>query len=227
MTKPATNAVSPALSRFSQRKAEALLHNALPCLGCHTLDGDGGRIGPDLTTVASRRSADYIATTLEDPARVVPGTPMPRPRLDPNTRVLLVRYLATRGASGTPMPPSSPPPAAAAGARDGAALYAIYCASCHGSRGRGDGSNAQFLPIKPAVHASAESMSKRSDDALFDTIAGGGAIMNRSPRMPAFGGTLSSAEIRLLVKHIRTLCGCSGPAWSADGQRDERSPGKK
>jgi mono/diheme cytochrome c family protein len=38
--------------------------------------------------------------------------------------------------------------------------------------------------------------------------------MNRSPRMPAFGATLSSAEIRALVRHIRALCRCEGPAWS-------------
>jgi hypothetical protein len=38
--------------------------------------------------------------------------------------------------------------------------------------------------------------------------------MGRSPRMPAFGATLTSAEIRALVRHIRTLCRCEGPSWS-------------
>jgi mono/diheme cytochrome c family protein len=61
-------------------------------------------------------------------------------------------------------------------------------------------------------------MSTRSDDALYDTIAGGGAIMNRSPRMPAYGTTLSPVQIRALVRHIRSLCGCQGPSWSTDGQ---------
>ena len=59
-------------------------------------------------------------------------------------------------------------------------------------------------------------MSARPDDSLFDTIAAGGAVMNRSPRMPAFGATLSAAEIRALVRHIRTLCRCEGPSWSRD-----------
>jgi mono/diheme cytochrome c family protein len=62
-------------------------------------------------------------------------------------------------------------------------------------------------------------MSARPDDALFDTISGGGAIMNRSPRMPAYGTTLTSAQIRALVRHIRSLCQCTGPAWSSDGER--------
>jgi mono/diheme cytochrome c family protein len=60
-------------------------------------------------------------------------------------------------------------------------------------------------------------MSVRSDDVLYGAIAGGGAIMNRSPRMPAFGETLPDAQIRALVRYIRTLCGCEGPAWSRDG----------
>jgi mono/diheme cytochrome c family protein len=42
--------------------------------------------------------------------------------------------------------------------------------------------------------------------------------MNRSPRMPAYGTTLSPAQIRALVRHIRSLCQCRGPGWSTDGQ---------
>jgi mono/diheme cytochrome c family protein len=59
-------------------------------------------------------------------------------------------------------------------------------------------------------------MGKRPDDSLFDAIAGGGAIMGKSPRMPAFAGSLTPAEIRSLVAYIRTLCACSAPAWSRD-----------
>jgi hypothetical protein len=68
--------------------------------------------------------------------------------------------------------------------------------------------------VKPAAHSDAGAMRQRPDDALFDTIAGGGAIMNRSPRMPAFGETLTGTQIRALVAHIRHLCRCAGPTWS-------------
>ena len=98
------------------------------------------------------------------------------------------------------------PPAAPTAPIDGAVLYAKWCAACHGATGRGDGPNAPNLPVKPAAHASKEAMAARPDDSLFDTIAAGGAVMNRSPRMPAFGATLSPAEIRALVRHIRALC---------------------
>jgi hypothetical protein len=72
--------------------------------------------------------------------------------------------------------------------------------------------------VPPAIHASAERMSRRSDDLLFDMIAAGGFIMNGSNRMPAFGATLRPDEIRALVARIRALCGCEGPAWSRDGR---------
>jgi mono/diheme cytochrome c family protein len=59
-------------------------------------------------------------------------------------------------------------------------------------------------------------MSRRPDDALFDAIAAGGLVMNRSNRMPAFGETLTREEIRSLVRYLRTLCRCAGPSWSTD-----------
>jgi len=208
----ATDAQSP--SAFSMRKAETLLKEQLPCLGCHKLKGEGGTIGPDLTTVRERRSGAYIAALIADPQRVVPGSAMPRTRMPENTRDLIARYLAAQPGSAPDVAPGAAPPQPATNAADGATLYAKWCAACHGATGRGDGPNAANLPVKPSAHASRDSMSKRPDDSLFDTIAGGGSVMNRSPRMPAFGATLSVAEIRSLVRHIRSLCTCEGPAWS-------------
>ena len=205
---------APPLSAFSKRKAEVLLKEQLPCLGCHMLNGEGGTIGPDLTTVRERRSVLYIEAIVANPQSIVPGAAMPRIRMPDATRALVVRYLASLPGSSPegPIPVSVPPTPSAA--PDGKALYARWCASCHGATGAGDGPNASRLPVKPAAHASREAMSARPDDSLFDTIASGGAVMNRSPRMPAFGGSLTAAEIRALVRHIRTLCRCEGPAWS-------------
>jgi mono/diheme cytochrome c family protein len=205
-----------ALSAFSKQKAERLLADHLPCLGCHTLNGQGGRIGPDLSTVRERRSPAYIAAMVGDPQRVAPGSAMPRTLMPESTKELITIYLSSlpgnaaddgRGRAAAPPSPGRDPP-------DGPALYARWCAACHGPTGKGDGPNADHLPVKPAAHASADAMAARPDDSLFDTIASGGPVMNRSPRMPAFGATLSSPEIRALVRHIRTLCRCEGPAWS-------------
>jgi len=40
---------------------------AAGCLGCHTLDGQGGRIAPDLTHVGARRSTESIRKKILDP----------------------------------------------------------------------------------------------------------------------------------------------------------------
>jgi mono/diheme cytochrome c family protein len=117
------------------------------------------------------------------------------------------------GATGAPGRQIASPRAAST-PPDGAILYTRWCAACHGFTGRGNGPNAANLPVKPAAHSSKEAMSARPDDSLYDVIAAGGAVMNRSPRMPGFGATLSAAEIRSLVRHIRSLCACEGPAWS-------------
>src|SRR5207245_1394748 len=87
----------------------------------------------------------------------------------------------------------------------------------------GDGYNAPFLPVPPAAHADREAMGRRSDDRLFDAVAAGGYVVNGSNRMPAFGLTLSAGEIRGLVRYIRDLCGCQGPAWSRAGGAPGRS----
>jgi mono/diheme cytochrome c family protein len=202
------------------RKAQALLRTQLPCLGCHELDGDGGHSAPSLSTVGARRSAAYIKAIVEDPQRVLPGTAMPKTLMPSPVRDLLIRFLSAGAVATEEMPRvsmqpkliSAPPP-------NGAALYAKWCASCHGATGDGDGPDAKYQPVPPAKHRDARAMQQRPDDSLFDVIAVGGAPWGRSARMPAFGATLSPAEIRALVAQIRTLCKCEGPRWSRAGAR--------
>jgi len=55
---------------------------AVGCIGCHTVKGVGGRVGPELTDIGRRRDAAYIRQSIEDPrAYIVPGYPpaMPSP----------------------------------------------------------------------------------------------------------------------------------------------------
>lgn len=217
---PAVGTAQRPLSRFDREKAEWLLHERLPCLGCHRLDGNGGTIGPDLSGVANRRSAGFIAGMIADPQRSLPGSRMPRVPMPAEWARLVAAYLEQgRAARSAPQDPGLPAEAARPGAEaEGGALYQRLCASCHGAAGRGDGPNAANLPARPTAHADSAAMSKRPDDTLFDGIYAGGYTLNKSNFMPAWGETLTPEQIWSLVRYIRALCRCTGPEWGRDGK---------
>ena len=145
------------LSAFDSAKAEALLRTRVPCLGCHAIAGTGGRSAPDLTHVGSRRSAAYIRVMVTDPARALPGTTMPRVPMPASVRELLIAYLSAGALPGALL--ASSPRVSDSSPRSGASLYARYCVACHGERGAGDGPNARYLPVRPAMHADPMAMS--------------------------------------------------------------------
>lgn len=47
------------------------------CRDCHTLQGKGGAVGPNLTRVGSKRSREYILQQIKDPKSHNPNTNMP------------------------------------------------------------------------------------------------------------------------------------------------------
>ena len=49
----------------------------LDCRQCHTIQGDGGDVGPDLTNVGLRRSKGWLVSWLEDPTLYRPASGMP------------------------------------------------------------------------------------------------------------------------------------------------------
>jgi len=205
------------LSTFQQSKAESLLRNRLSCLGCHELGGEGGRVGPSLSDLKRIRTPDYVYRMIRDPQGTAPHTIMPRVPMTQATLELIASYLVQREpTAGPPSRQPAPPASDLAEPVSAAALYGRFCAPCHGVGGRGDGYNAEFLPVRPTAHADSAYMSRRPDDALFDATYAGGYIMNRSNRMPPFGQTLTREQVWGLVRYLRRLCRCEGPAWSRD-----------
>ena len=82
-------------------------------------------------------------------------------------------------------------------------LYLTYCAECHGANGHGSW-RATLLLLRPGDLGDPRALPGLSDEYLFELIKGGGATIGK-PGMPAFGYHLSDAQIREVVRYVRTL----------------------
>jgi len=206
-------------SQFITQKIETLLDEKLPCMGCHSIGGKGGKIAPDLASLSSRLHPDYLTSIVTNPSTAMPGTIMPKISMPQNLRNQLIAYLVHNKDSaaetqylslidhsitlaGPELTPEN--------------IYLSKCAICHGEKGNADGFNASYLTAIPTKHTDGTYMAKKPDDTLFDGVFAGGYILNKSHLMPAWGNALSKDEIQELVTYMRTLCNCSPPKWSTD-----------
>ena len=85
---PAVAAGGPSLAA-----APALLTTV--CVGCHSLGGSGGNIGPALDGVGSRYTEADLRSWLSDPQAIKPGTAMPNLNLSAADLDSLTAYLMT------------------------------------------------------------------------------------------------------------------------------------
>lgn len=114
--------------------------------------------------------------------------------------------------SATPVQPSPPIAVAPTAARlaDGAALYGLHCASCHGAKGEGQPDWAVTLPdgsLPAPPHDATGHTWHHSDVELLRIIAEGGKFYLPTSKMPAFGSILSDAEQRAVLAHIKSMWG--------------------
>lgn len=82
--------------------------------------------------------------------------------------------------------------------QQGEELYNVYCWSCHGETGYGDGAAGGALGIKPANFHD-EQVKKQSDGALFWKLSEGRG------NMPPFKESLSEEQRWQLVSYLRKL----------------------
>lgn len=168
------------------------------------------RQGPDLLTVGNRRSELWQEIHLRDPRRLNPGSRMPSYahlfQGDGRRGHDLVAYLGSLGAEtaverwqlsagqSAALPPAS--------TSRGAALFASYCAACHGAQGRGDGPLAANLhdPYvnlrKPGFHSL-----QRPDDAALARIVRHGLPPTSMPGHE----WLTDQQVADLVAYVKTL----------------------
>ncbi len=70
-------AVAASLTGCEANSRGAKLFRQSECIQCHTISGKGGAVGPNLTTVGSRRSRDWIVQQIKNPSSHNPDTAMP------------------------------------------------------------------------------------------------------------------------------------------------------
>ncbi len=68
------------------------------CIGCHTIDGDGGTDGPDLSRIGREHDREWLVRWIRDPAAVKPDAEMPAfgRRLRAEQLEAIAAYLASR-----------------------------------------------------------------------------------------------------------------------------------
>ncbi len=87
----------------------------------------------------------------------------------------------------------------------GKAVYQQYCASCHGTGGKGDGPAGAALNPKPRDLSDKTYAQGLKDDYLFQITKNGGPVVKKSPLMPAWGNTLKDDQIKDVVGYLRSL----------------------
>jgi mono/diheme cytochrome c family protein len=81
-----------------------------------------------------------------------------------------------------------------------------YCDRCHNPESTVERvSNYDNLEIKPHPFTEGDALNKLSDADLTAIIAHGGAALNKSALMPAWGNTLSRSDIQALISYIRAI----------------------
>jgi len=94
----------------------------------------------------------------------------------------------------------------------GKETFKMYCVTCHGESGKGDGPGAQGLQPPPRDFTKGEfkfdanKNGKTGEDAdLKAVISKGPAAFGGAPYMPAWEGTLTDADIDNVIAVIRSF----------------------
>ena len=94
---------------------------------------------------------------------------------------------------------------AAADAASGAKVYKMYCETCHGPAGAGDGAVGKTLTPPPRNFQTGDFKYGGKDQDIYDVISNGAASKGGSPLMAPWGAVVPEADRWARVKFIHTL----------------------
>ncbi|HYL93151.1 MAG TPA: c-type cytochrome [Alphaproteobacteria bacterium] len=97
----------------------------------------------------------------------------------------------------------------------GKAVNDKYCIRCHDPESTPERvSNIDNLSPPPHQFTDGGTLNRVTDADMTSMIAHGGPALGKSPQMPAYGATLTSAEIRAVISYIRTI---ADPPYQSPG----------
>jgi ubiquinol-cytochrome c reductase cytochrome c subunit len=199
---------SPVLNQASQGGQNLVeegqkIFQSQPCLGCHTVDGRGGAVGPNLSDEGAKgRTLDWLKTQILDPKSHDPSTVMPSfKNLSPHQVDALAAYLQSlRGKPSAAVQPEAPAskPGAGGDLPLGGELFRLNCAPCHEATGRGGG--------LVGTNINAPSLAKVAPAAIPAFIRSGPGPM------PAFNEYIfSEKQIASIVLYVEELQNAAHP----------------
>ena len=87
----------------------------------------------------------------------------------------------------------------------GKKVYEIYCVTCHGPAGDGQGPVGKTLQPPPRDFTKGDFKFGGKDQEIFDIISNGAAAKGGSPLMAPWGAVVPEGDRWGLVAYIRTL----------------------
>lgn len=157
------------------------VYRDINCAYCHSINGVGGAIGPDLSAISTQLTKEQITAYLQNPDSMVPNTLHPKLQFTPDELNALVAYLETLGAtvSYTAQAPI---------------LFDQHCGACHMINGKGGTLGPDLSTVG----------SRRSINFLDNFITDPQSAAPGST-MPAFKNSLTAEQIQDIAAYLYSL----------------------
>ena len=157
------------------------------CIRCHSLNGKGGNIGPELVGVGGKRDAEWLNQHFRNPSAVVPGSAMPAFDLPMETLNALSAYLLRLNDPSSPALQDRP-----VIEKGGQVFYETGCLQCHLLLGAG---------MKGMAPDLSQVGSRREKGGIIDQVTNPRSH-NPGSIMPIYGEKLKREEIEAAAEFL-------------------------
>ena len=87
----------------------------------------------------------------------------------------------------------------------GKEVYQMYCTTCHGASGEGNGPIAAGLTPRPTDFTDRAILAKRTDAELAEFVTQGGGPTHNCPTMPSWAPILRKEDVLSVVAYLRSF----------------------